>query len=64
MDLCIPLQLKKSTNTANDIDNDLITLNNFFVHFRKEIDIRRYDDDIRILPTNNTVDIYRYSEAC
>ena len=28
-----------------------------------EIDIRRYDDDIRILPTKNTADIYRYSDA-
>ena len=64
MDLCIPLQIKKSTNTANDIGDDLMTLNNFFVHFIKEIDIRRYDNDIRILPTNNTVDIYRYSDAC
>ena len=53
MDLCIPLQINKSTNTANDIDADLMTLNNFFVHFIKEIDIRRYDDDIRMLPTNN-----------
>ena len=53
MDLCIPLQINKSTNTANDIDADLMTLNNFFVHFVKEIDIRRYDDDIRMLPTNN-----------
>ena len=28
-----------------------------------EIDIRRYGDDIRILPTNNTADMYRYSDA-
>ena len=63
MHLCIPLQIKKSTNTANDIDDDLMTLNNFFAHFIKEIKISRYSDDIRILPTNNTVDIYRYSDA-
>ena len=63
MHLCIPLQIKKSTNTANDLDDDLITVNNFFVHFIKEIDIRRYGDEIRILPTNNTVIIYRYSDA-
>ena len=61
--LCIPLQIKKSTNTANDLDDDLITLNIFFVHFIKEIDIRRYGNGIRILPTNNTVNLYRYSDA-
>ena len=25
--------------------------------------MKRYDNDIRILPTNNTVDVYRYSDA-
>ena len=58
MDLCIPLQINKSTNTDNDIDADLMTLNNFFVHFIKEIDTRRYDDDIRMLPTNNPFFFY------
>ena len=63
MHLCIPLQIKKTSNEANDIDDDLMTLNSFFAHFVKGIDIRRYGNDIRILPTNNTVDIYRYSDA-
>ena len=40
-----------------------MTVNSFFAHFVKEIDIRRYDDNLRILPTNNTVEIYRYSDA-
>ena len=64
--LCIPLQIKKkqkNTNTANDIDDDLMTVNNFFAHFIKEIDIRRYNNNIIILPTSNTVDIYRYFDT-
>ena len=40
-----------------------MTLNRFFAHFVKGIDLRRYGSDIRILPTNNTVDIYRCSDA-
>ena len=40
-----------------------MTVNNFFAHFIKEINIKRYGDDVRILPANNTVDIYRYSYA-
>ena len=63
MHSCIPLQIKKSTNTANNTDDDLMTVNNFLAQFIKEIDIRRYSDDIRILPTNNTVDIYKYYDA-
>ena len=49
-----------------DNDNDLpagyIPVNNCFAHWIKEIDIKRYGDDITILPLSNTVDIYRYSE--
>ena len=36
-------------------------LNNFFARWLKEIDIRRYPDDVRILPTNNTVEVYNYA---
>ena len=43
------------------MDDKLITVNNFFGHWIKVIDIRRYLDDVRILPTNNTVDVYQYS---
>ena len=37
---------------------DVITVNNFFCHWLKEIDARRYPDDVRILLTNNRVEIY------
>ena len=30
---------------------------------KKDIDIRRYPDDTRILPTNNNVDVYQYSAS-
>ena len=36
-----------------------MTVNNFFYHWLKEIDNKRYPDDVRILPSNNTVEIYR-----
>ena len=39
----------------------MITVNNFFCYWLKEIDTRRYPDDIRILPTNNTVEICQYA---
>ena len=61
--LCIPMQIKNNSNAANDIVDDLMIVNNFFVQFVTEIDIRRYGNDIRILSTNNNVDVYRYSDA-
>ena len=39
----------------------MITVNNFFCHCLKEIDARRYPDDLRILPTNNTAEMYQYA---
>ena len=60
--IVLPIQIKKAADASADIDATLITVNNFFAHWLKEFDIKRYPDDIHILPTNNTVDIYRYSE--
>ena len=36
-------------------------VNNFFAGSLKETDVRRYPDDVRILPTNNTVEVYNYT---
>ena len=33
--LCIPMQIIKKANVATDIDDGLITVNNFFAHFIK-----------------------------
>ena len=57
----LAIQIKKGTYKTQDIDNTMTVVNNFFSHWLKEVDIKCYPDDIRILPTNNTVDIYNYS---
>ena len=41
----------------------MMTVNNSFGHWFTDTDIRRYPDDMRILPTNTSVDIYQYSNA-
>ena len=41
----------------------MITVNNFFGHWFTDVNMTRYPDDTRILPTNNSVDIYQYSNA-
>ena len=37
-----------------------VTVNIFLAHWLKETDIKRYPDDVRILPTKNTVSISDY----
>ena len=61
--LVFPLRIKNRTNYANDILASEIPVNNFFAHWIKEIDIKRYGDDLPVLPLTNTVEIYKYSDA-
>ena len=60
---CFPMKIKKSTNEANNIDGDLITVNNFFAHLIKEISITKYGSDIELIPTFSPYEIYQYSHA-
>ena len=46
-----------------EINGDIIIVNIFFGHSITDIDIRRYPDDMRILPTNNNVDVYQFSNS-
>ena len=61
--IVFPLKIKKKTNVANDILATEITVNNFFAHWIKEIDIKRLGDNVPVLPTTNTIEIYKYSDA-
>ena len=63
MEICLPLKFTKKTNKTEQMDAQMITVNNCFRHWFTDIDIRRYPDDTRILPTNNSVVIYQYSNA-
>ena len=56
------LKIKSAADDDNNITVRVITVNNFFAHWIKEIDIKRYDDDVPILPLTNTVIIYQYSD--
>ena len=60
--LAFPKRIKKRTNQANDITADEITVNKFFAHWIKEIGIKRYGDNLSILPLTNTVEVYKYSD--
>ena len=47
--ICIPIKKRKSNNAA-DIDDDLITVNNFFAYWIKEISITKYGSDKELPP--------------
>ena len=59
MALVVPIYLKKSSDKTADFD--VVMVNNFLARWLKEIDIRRYPDDVRILLTNNTVEVCNYA---
>ena len=63
MEICLPLKFTKKSKKALQMDAQMMTVNNSFGHWFTDIDIRHYPDDMRILPTNNSVDIYQYSNA-
>ena len=63
MEIALPIQFTKSTNKEQQMGKDLVTVNNLFGHWLTDIDIRCYPNDMRILPTSNSVDIYQYSNA-
>ena len=63
MVLCLPLTFRKNSNKQQAIDGDMIPVNNFFAHWIKDVTVKRYGDDIAVLPINTTLDMYRYSES-
>ena len=63
MVLCLPVTFRKKTANTTAIDGDLIPVNNFFAHWIKDVIVRRYGDDVVVLPINTVLEVYRYSEA-
>ena len=43
--ICFLIKLFKKSDEAQDIDDDLITVNSFFAHLVKEISITKYGGD-------------------
>ena len=57
------MKILKNTNQNIDIDNDLITVNNFFAHFVKEVNVTKYGSDKELIPTFSPCEIHQYSDA-
>ena len=63
MEICLPIQFVKKTAKTTASDATITVVNNFFGHWFTSIDVRRYPDDLNILPTNNSVSVANYSNA-
>ena len=63
MVLCLPIAFRKKTNKETSIAATMIPVNNFFAHWINDVTVKRYGDDIAVLPINTTLDTYRYSES-
>ena len=51
MHICFPIKIKKSSNQNLNIDVDLITVNNFFANFVKEVSVTKYSSDKELIAT-------------
>ena len=49
--ICFAMKIKKSTNNSSDIDSNIITVNNIFAHFIKEISVTKSGSDKQLIPT-------------
>ena len=58
--ICFYMKIKKSTNEASDIDDDLITVDNFFAHLVKEISVTKYGSNKELIPTFSPYEVYQY----
>ena len=57
MELVLPVFFAEKDDKTTAIPATVRPVNNFFSHWIKEIDIKRYPDQFKILPTNNIVPI-------
>ena len=63
IDICFLVKIKKKSNTALDIDVDMIPINNFFAHFVKEISVTKYGSDKELIPTFSHYKTYQYADS-
>ena len=62
INICFPIKTRKKSGNNADIDGDLITVNNFFAHWVKEISITKYGSNKALPPTFSPWDVYQYSD--
>ena len=57
MEIVLPIWFLKNTAKTTALSGTLFPINNFFARWFTEIDIKRYPDGMKILPTDKTMEI-------
>ena len=57
------MRIRKATNAALQIEAKMITVNIFFAHWIKEIDITKYGTMKQLIPILSPQEIYHYSDS-
>ena len=57
------IKFEKKSDINADIGADLITVNNFFAHWIKEISVTKYGTNKELTPTTTPQEIYQYFDA-
>ena len=57
------MRIRKATDATAATENNTMTVNNFFAHWIKEIDIAKYGTDKQLIPTSTPQEIYQYSDS-
>ena len=63
MEVVLPIWFVKKSAKTTAPAGTLVLVNNFFTRWFTELDIKRYPDDMKILPTDKTLEIYHYPNA-
>ena len=53
-----PIKILKKSNNSSNIDGDLISVNNFFAHWVKEVRITKYGSNKELPPTFTPWEVY------
>ena len=61
--ICIPITIRIATNATAAIEGNMMTVNNFFAHWIKEIVITKYGTNKQLIPTSTPREIYQYSDS-
>ena len=63
MEIVFPIWFVKQTDKDAQLAATLMPVNNFFARWITDIDIKRYPDDLRILPNDKTLSVYDFANA-
>ena len=53
-----PLQIRRASNEASAVNSNLITVNNLFAHWIKEISVTKYGANKELTPKTTPQEIY------